>query len=154
MRRFNFTLEKILQYREQMEESHVRMFGKAVEVLRRRENELRRLMRELVEYRNHLAEMGLGRVSPRDLAFSRSYLTHCEAKVAEAADRMMAAARDMEEKKQGLVSARKERRIMEKLKEIKRRRWQYEAAREETKELDEVAATRHIAERAAAGGVI
>ncbi len=154
MRRFKFTLEKILQYREQVEDSQVRIFGKAVEVFRRRESELRRVMRELAEYRNRLAEMGVGRVSPRDLAFSRSYLTHCEAKVAEAADRMMEAARDMEEKKQGLVSARRERRIMEKLKEIKRRRWQYEAAREDTKELDEVAATRHIAGRAAAGGVM
>lgn len=152
MKKFKFPLEKILEYRSQLESVHLSAQGKATEVFRRRKDELELLGRELSDYRARMAEKGVGRISPRELALYRSWLSHCELKVGEAADWMMEAARDMEERKKELIKARHERRIMERLKEIKREHYDYEAAREEMKELDEVAATGFIARRSAGGG--
>lgn len=154
MKKFKFPLEKILEYRSQLESTRLSAYGKAAEVFRRRKGELDRLNDELSDYRGRMAEKGVGRISPRELALYRSWLSHCELKVGEAADWMTQAARDMEERKTELINARSERRIMERLKEIKRDQYDYEAAREEIKELDEVGATSFIARRSAEGGEI
>jgi len=152
MKKFTFSLEKILEYRGQLESARLSAYGKAAETFRRRQADLQRLGRELSDYRTRMAERGVGRISARELALYRSYLSHCEKRVAEAAEWMMEAARDMEERRRDLVKARRERRVIERLKAIKRSDYDYEAAREEIKTLDEVAATGFIARRAEAGG--
>ncbi len=151
MKKFRFSLEQILEYRRQLESARLSAYGRAAMALRQRQAELEQLGRELAEYRARMAQRGIGKISAAELALYRSYLGHCEVKVSEAAEWMMHAARDVEEQRRELVKARREKRVIERLKDIRRGQYDYEAAREETAQLDEVAATRFIARRSAAG---
>ena len=153
MKKFKFSLQKVLEYRSQVEDAKLTAFSKAVEVFNRRREELDRLSRQVGEYRNRLAEIGIGRVSARELSTYRSYLSHCERQLAMATDWMMEAARSMEEKRRLLVAARRDRRVIERFKEIKRSHYDYDARREETKDLDEIAAQGFLAARRVGGGV-
>jgi flagellar export protein FliJ len=96
MKRFAFALERILEYRKQLELDRRRTFAKAAEVFRQREDQLRALAGELAEYRTRLAEMGTGRISIRQLALYRSYMTHVELQLDQAVVWLRDAGRDME----------------------------------------------------------
>ncbi len=145
MKRFAFALEKILEYRRQVELDRRRAFSKAVEIFRRREEQLRALAGELELYRTRMAQMGTGKISTRDLALHRTYLTHVESQIEQAVVWLQDAGKDLEARRQDLVASSKDRRVLETVKERKRADYEYEANRQETKELDEVGATRHTA---------
>ena len=152
MKRFRFSLERVLDYRKQMELDRQRTFARAAEIFRRREENLRGLAKELETYRTRLAEMGTGRISARELALYRSYLTYLEARVEEAAAWLEDAARDMEARREELVKASKEKKVLDKVKDHKRAEYDYDAAREDTAQLDEVGATGFIAKSTTASG--
>lgn len=147
MKKFRFSLAKVLEYRRQMETQRLKAFSKAVEIFGRRREALDALAAELVSYRNRLAELGVGRISAKELALYRSYLGFCEMKVNKAAQWLKDAARDMEEKRGDLLDASKDKQILEKLEEIQLRHYNYELAKEETKELDEVGARKFFIKR-------
>ncbi|MCD6404445.1 MAG: flagellar export protein FliJ [Planctomycetes bacterium] len=149
MKKFRFSLGKVLEYRRQMETQRLRAFSKAVEVFGRRREDLEALGAEFVSYRNRLAEMGVGRISAREMALYRSYLSLCEVKVNKAAEWLKDAARDMEERREDFLAASKDKRILERLEEIQVGHYNYELAREETKELDEVGAREFFIKRVA-----
>jgi len=145
MKKFSFRLEKILQYREQLQEQRLRAYAAAARALERRRDELEALGRELCDYRTRMAELGVGRTSARSLAVYRSYLSHCEARVAEAAGSLEDAARKLQQRRAALVEATRERKKLEKLKSARRSEHDYQAMREETRELDEIAVKRFAA---------
>lgn len=151
MKRFAFSLERILEYRRQLELDRKRTFSVASEVFRQREKDLRTLATELATYRTRLAEMGSGRVSARQLALYRSYMTHVEAQIGQAVLWLTDAGKDLEARRQDLAAASKDKQVIEKVKEHKRAEYEYEANRQETRDLDEVGAWRHAANRAQAG---
>ena len=139
MKKFSFSLQKVLDYRRQLESVRSAAFSKAAEVFKQRQKNLESLGEELAQYRSRLAEMGVGRISARELSSYRSYMTHCEIKVSKAAKWLMEAAGEMESRRRDFVGAKKRTRVLERLEEVKRGRHDYEAARQETKVLDEVA---------------
>lgn len=151
MRRFAFSLERILEYRRQLELDRKRAFSMASEVFRQREKQLRALATELAAYRTRLAELGSGKVSPRQLALYRSYMTHVEAQIDQAAAWLQDAGKDLEARRQELAAASKDKQVLEKVKEHKRTEYEYEAGRQETRDLDEIGAGRYTAARASAG---
>jgi flagellar FliJ protein len=153
MKKFRFSLEKVLEYRSQIEDARLSAFSKAVEVFERRRKDIERIGEEIGVYKARLAEMGVGRISSRELAGCRSYLSHCEMEFRRAQDWLDEAARAVEAKRGELIAAQKDRRLIEKFKEIKRRHYDYEAEREAIKELDEIAARGFLVRQAAAGGV-
>jgi len=149
MKRFAFSLERVLEYRKQLELDRQLAFAKAADVFRRREDELRRLADELGSYRTRLAQMGTGRLSTRDLALYRSYLTHLEFQVARAIEWLSDASRELERRREALAAATKDRQVLGKLKEVQRADYDYQAGRQETKDLDEIGAALVQSERAA-----
>jgi flagellar export protein FliJ len=151
MKRFNFALEKVLGYRKQLEMERRRALAMAVEVFRRREDDLNAVTAEVMSYRTKLAEMGTGRLSTRELALYRSYLTHLEMQMTHASQWLHDARTAVEGRREELVVASKESKVMEKLKTRDRARYDYAANREESHELDEIGTTGHYAGLAAAG---
>ena len=144
MKKFAFSLEKVLQYRKQLESDRQMAFAKAADVFRRREDELRGLVARMEDYTNRLAGMGVGKISARQLALYRSYLTYLESKVHEATGWLHDAVHDLEARRDDLIAASKDTKVLEKVKEHKRADYDREAGREETGQLDEVGATRFI----------
>lgn len=154
MKRFAFSLEKILEYRRQLELDRKRAFSRASEVFRQREEALRTLAAELSTYRTRLAEMGSGRISTRQLALHRSYMTHVEALIGQAVVWLSDAGKDLEARRQELAAASKNKQVLEKVREHKRAEYEYEADRQETRDLDEVGAGQHAAHKAQAGETV
>lgn len=144
MKKFAFALEKILEYRKQIELDRRRAFSKAAEVFSRRERQLRALAGELAEYRTRLAEMGTGRLSTRQIALYRSYMTYVETQLDQAVVWLQDAGKDLEARRRELVASSKDKKVLEKVKEHKRADYEYEANRQETKDLDEIGAVRHV----------
>jgi len=147
MKRFRFSLEKVLGYRRQLEQDRRRAFTKAVEVFRRREGELKSLSDDLARYRTRLAEIGTGRLSARELGLYRSYLTYLETQVARALEWFSDASAALESRRGELAAASREKKVLEKVRQRQRLDHDYDAGREETGQLDEVAATRFIRAR-------
>ena len=144
MKRFAFSLEKVLQYRRQLESDRQIAFAKAADVFRRREDELRDLVARMEGYTSRIAQMGVGKISARQLALYRTYLTYLESKVHEAAGWLHDAVRDLEARRNDLIAASKDTKVLEKVKEHKRADYDREADKEETGQLDEVGATGFI----------
>lgn len=150
MKKFKFSLERVLDYRKQLESARRRALATAVVVLRRRERELAALREEMNTYRTRMAALGTGRVSARDLSLYRSYLTHLELKVDESTQWMSDARSAVEKRRADLVKATKDTKVLSKVKEHQRAKHQYAADVEETKTLDEVGSTRFLVRQAAA----
>ena len=146
MKKFAFSLEHILDYRRQLESDRKLAFSKAAEIFRRREGQLRTLADELADYRNRLARMGTGRISARELALYRSYLTYIETQVEQAVVWLRDAGSDVEDRRRQLAAASKDKQVLEKVKEVKRAEYDYQASREETAVLDEIGSNRFLAD--------
>ena len=148
MKRFRFPLDKVLAYRRQLESERRRALAMALKVLRRREEDLGRLAGEMGSYRTRLAEMGTGRLAARDLALYRSYLSYLEAKVAQAAQWARDARGAVEGRRTELVESSRDRKVLEQVESHARAAYDYEAGREETRDLDEIGTVKHLADRA------
>ena len=96
MKKFAFSLEKVLEYRKQLEADRRLAFSKAAEIFRSREDKLRTLAAELAGYQNAMAKIGTGRISARELAIYRSYLTYLETQVGQAVVWLQDSGRDLE----------------------------------------------------------
>jgi len=151
MKKFAFPLEKVFEYRRQLELQRRRALAKAMEVLGRRESELKSLASKMISYRNSLAERGVGKISARELALYRSYLTHVERQVERACQWLGEARNAVENHRADLVKASKETKVLEKVKARQRARYEYETDREETKQLDEIGTAKFLAGKAAVG---
>jgi flagellar FliJ protein len=150
MKRFRFPLERVLEYRREMELERRRALGVAMTVLTRREEEQRALAGDVSAYRTELARLGTGKISSRELALYRSYLTHLEMRLAKAAQWTRDARVAVEGRRRELVAASRETKVLDKLKARDLARYEYAAGRDETGVLDEIATTRFIADAAAA----
>jgi flagellar protein FliJ len=151
MKRFKFPLEKVLDYRRQIELERRRALALAVRVLTQREGELDAIGAQVDAYRTQLAEMSSGKLSARELALYRSYLTHLELQMTRAAQWARDARAAVEARRAELVAAAKEAKVLEKLKARDRARYDYAANREEAKDLDEIGTTGFLAGRDAVG---
>jgi len=150
MKKFAFSLERILEYRRQLESDRKLAFSKAAEIFRRREDQLRALAAELADYRTRLARMGVGKISAREFALYRSYLTYLEAQAERAVVWLHDAGRDLEARRSELAAASKDTQVLEKVKQVKRAEYDYQANREETAVLDEIGSARFVAGMASA----
>ncbi len=151
MKRFVFSLAKVLEYRKQLESDRQLAFSKAAEIFRRREDQLRTLAAELTSYQNAMAKIGTGRISARELALYRSYLTYLETQVGQAVVWLQDSGRDLETRRRELAVASQEKQVLEKVKDSKRAEHDYQLARQETADLDEIGSNNYIAAMPVAG---
>lgn len=149
MKKFTYKLEKVLEYRRQLELDRRRALSVAVDIFNRREKDLAGLNTDLASYREQLTGMGTGKIASRELALYRAYLTHLEIEVGKAAAWLRDAATDLETRRTELSKASREKKVLEEVKNHQRARHAYQANREETKELDEVGGMRALAARVA-----
>ena len=137
---FSFKLEKVLDYRAQLEEQAKgelakaqRVYDAQVEALARLEAAYADHRSREVESRKSVNDMWLWRqydeAIKRDLARERSVLQSLELK--------------LQQRRAEAVERSKDRKLLEKLKETQARKYHEEASAREEKENDEMAAIRH-----------
>jgi flagellar protein FliJ len=137
VKRFRFSLEKVLRLRSQETEQTKRALGQAVaaeEAARQTAGRARSLLAARTEEAVAQERMGL---SAFEFATLRHHLTFLN-RQAEGAEAALAEARAVTQKRRlELLRARRKERVLEKLREHRLVQYQVEALREEQKEFDE-----------------
>ncbi|MFH1011594.1 MAG: flagellar export protein FliJ [bacterium] len=147
MKRFRFRLQKVLDVRRIRERQELEKLQQAI---RRRKQEERRLDVLEKEVREILQIMRQKQQTPFEawayVADARYRRRVEEAKVIQI-QRIEETARQEESKRQEFTAARRQTRVLEKLREARHEDWKREASRQEDKMLDEVAAHAHAHNR-------
>jgi flagellar FliJ protein len=142
MRRFVFSLQKVLEYRQRLEEQAIRAFAEAQAQLMHEQAVLHKLLIEREEClrcshrRQHL--------SVELLAVEQTYLSALEERIEQQRQRVAEAEKVLEEKRQALIEAQRERKTLERLREKQYEEWRQEWLRTEQKALDELATVRAV----------
>ena len=142
MKKFRFRLQKVLDVRRIRERQEQEKLQQAI---RRRMEEEKRLGLLEKEEKDILQIMGKGRQSPFEVwnftADTRYRVRVGEAKVSQAG-RIQHATQQEEVRRQDLTQARRQTRVLEKLRELRHADWKLEVSRQEDKLLDEIATHR------------
>ncbi|MGC8782900.1 MAG: flagellar export protein FliJ [Armatimonadota bacterium] len=142
MRRFEFSLQKVLDYRQRREEQAVRAFTQAQAQLLHEQAVLHKLVVEREEClrRSHRQQ----RLTVELLDVEQTYLSALEERIEAQRERVAEAEKVLEEKRQALTQAQRERKALERLREKHYEQWRQEILRIEQKALDELATARSV----------
>jgi flagellar FliJ protein len=142
MRRFEFSLQKVLDYRRRREEQAIRAFAQAQAQLLHEQAVLHRLLVEREEClrRSHRRQ----RLTMELLDVEQTYLTTLERRIEAQRERVAEVEKVLEERRQALIEARRERKALERLREKHYEQWRQETLRTEQKALDELATMRAV----------
>ena len=138
MKRFNFRLEKILRYKNQVEE-------RKKQILSERNNELNMEMASLsalkvrnASYRIKYSSLFRGKMNILRLRLSRDYLDKLNRDIIKQTGRVRESEQRVDKAKRQLQKAMRDRKKYEKLKERRKSEYDYEYNRQEQKDLDEI----------------
>lgn len=137
---FVFRLEKVLEYRLQLEEQAKLALARALTEHAKGEQAVRELELRLEE---HLRKAYAGDMSTNDLWLWRQYRQALEQDLVSARAELARLALKLQKARQDAVSRSKDRKLLEKLKEQQAGKHHEEQALREHKESDEMAALRH-----------
>lgn len=138
MKSYKFKMDKVLEYRENVEKVKVEDFAKITHKLRREEEHLKDLQETLEEKK---------KVKQQDLYGMKMGFLYREKLKAEV-DRQVSKVKEISVKAEAaqhvLIEARKDRKIMEMLKEKDREKYRLDLLNTEQKELDDLSVMRFI----------
>ena len=144
-RRFEFNLEPVLRYRRMTEDQRKRAFGEASRRVDEQARKLDGLEREEGDARAEFAGLRSGLLSPTQLRLQESYLVAMERRIRREAAELVKRLQVREERRVEFVEARKQVRVLERLRERRMIEYRREVEREEQKILDEVRRTEQVA---------
>ncbi len=140
MARFVFKLQGVLRQRELIERQRQREMAELQGQMTLLEQALRDLNGSVQTSTDDLRANHLtGKLDMNFLAAHRRYLVAMQRQGMELAQRMALLQRQMNESREQLAEAAKQRKVMEKLREKQLERWKVEESRRELAEMDEVA---------------
>jgi flagellar FliJ protein len=141
---FKFRLAPVLRYREWIEEEKRWQLFTLVEARNLLAATVERLI-ELAAALNREMDQQAGRLlTVFDLRLQGDFLEQLEKRIKEQQDLLAAADRMLQEKRQEVIEADKQVKVLERLKDRLRERHRHEEAKAEQKLLDEVAQRRHF----------
>ena len=144
MKKFSFSLERILKLRQQTEDERRRALGEVERRIYAERSQLQSLegQRRAEQSAIRDVESG-GPLDVRRVLNGRAYQAGLQARIARSLEALRALAVERQNRMNDYIEARKQRRVLEKLRERKHRQWRDETEREERMELDEVAGVGH-----------
>jgi flagellar protein FliJ len=140
-RPFRFSLQRVLDYREQLEEEAKLELAKAQRAYQSLVARVRSL-RETIDAHEKAMYQG-ERITPRDMWLWRAYRERLDTDLQQAELEMLQQAKVVNRARRALVNRAKDRRLLEKLKQNKMVRHVHEQAHSEQKENDEIATLRY-----------
>lgn len=146
MRAFQFNLQRVLSYRETVEDALMTELAAITSEHEREVARLEHIRRTRDSFRVGMKEK-LAEGDPEVIRRAHGYLTALSERVADQKETVRQIGLKKEEKTAEVVEASKERQVLDKLKEIKATEHRRETQGEEQKFLDEVAGTRHQAKQ-------
>lgn len=146
---FKFKLESVLEYKKKIEEEEQRELARLKEILRQEQERLEHLKMTKAEEMKELVEKSSqGLLNVAEIQMYHSHLKRLDKEIASQEITVQRAAIDVEEQRQKLINASKEKKTYEKLKEKHKTAFELAIDEEERKFIDELATMRYDAGRA------
>ncbi len=142
MKIFNFSLESVLGYRKSVEDDVKRDLSALGKILTATEEILVSLQDEYGRSVKGLELVQKGSVSLKELEMYLNFQKDLKEKIKSQAEQLKKVKMDWENKRDELVGASKERKVLEVLKEKKAEEYRCDFAKRDRKEMDEVASNR------------
>ena len=140
---FRFRYESLLAYRLHLKEGAEIELGKAKKALKEAQDSLARAKNQFLDGNEELVTRMRATISSGELKHTMEYLNGLEYQIASHERTVAEKEAQVRDKRADLLSKTKEYKVMAKLKEKDRKRWEEKAAKEEQKILDELAVIRH-----------
>ena len=139
MKRFRFRLERILRFKEQVEQQKKLILADRNEDLRRENNRLSDLTTKREEYSKKYRRLFRGRIDVNNLKTALRFLNKIKGDVVLQTKKVDNAEKEVESAKLRLQDSMRDRKKFANLKKRKRKDYDFESNREDRKELDEFA---------------
>ena len=145
MKKFSFSLERVLNYKEQVEQNVRNEHAQAVRKVRDKDQQIEELEHQFDSDKCGLEEMKAGTVSAARMLEYSSYLeVLIHSKTAEKGN-LKKLKIEEEEKRSRVIEAKKEASSIQMLKDKKKREYDAEVAKAEEKEIEEFVSNRSLA---------
>ncbi len=136
---FKFRLEPVLRFRERVEESVRTRFVEIQQIRNEKQTQLEKLQQEQADARKSMSEAKSGVLDVSRLKLMNRYLTGLMVSERQRQGELRAIDVEVEKRRIEFVEARKQVKVMDKLKDRKREEHEYEESVEQTKLFDEIA---------------
>ncbi|MBD3246350.1 MAG: flagellar export protein FliJ [Candidatus Omnitrophica bacterium] len=139
--KFKFRLQKVLELRQQKEETCERELAELKRVLIQEEQflvDLKEKSHEMRQRLDHLQDGEENALCMEELVRYADYLDHLQNRIVDQIRRVKKTVNDTDQKRDELVEASKEKKVIEKLKGQQLKRFRDSAAETERKRLDEI----------------
>lgn len=139
MKRFRFRLERILRFKEQVEQQKKLILADKNEDLKRENNRLSDLTTKREEYSKKYGRLFKGRIDVNNLKTALRFLNKIKGDVVLQTKKVDNAEKGVENAKLDLQDSMRDRKKFANLQDRKRKEYDFESNREDRKELDEFA---------------
>jgi flagellar FliJ protein len=140
MAQFRFKLEAVLRHRTLIEREKQRLYALALAAFKELEDQLKALNQTMQTSNDDIRQNRLvGRLDIGFITAHRRFLLGMQRKAIELVAAMNKAQQEVDRTRQALAEAAKARKVLEKLRETQKQRWQEELSRKEMIAADEVA---------------
>jgi flagellar protein FliJ len=139
MDNYNFSMEKVLEWRSTIEKEKMEGFARLQNQIKHEKDKLAELKVDVKDARlNSMREINIYKLQQYNI-----YIQSIESKIEKKEEKIEKLRQALEEERLELISAQKDRNIMEKLKEKDFSKYKKNMNDLEQKELDEIAVLRH-----------
>ena len=140
-RPFRFSLQRVLDYREQLEEQARLVLAKAQQAYQAQSDLVKSLREKLAAHEAGLFSKGAP--SPQEMWLWRNYKQRLSGDLAKAETKLLALAKELNTRRREAVQRSKERKLLEKLKQNQATRHAQDEQHREQNEYDEMATLRY-----------
>ena len=148
MRRFRFSLERLLEYRRSKAEEARRRFGAVLAETERLTFEVHRIENRREELARRLIEIHLNAQTRRELTEGRSYLEHLWLRMMRLRSDLQTWRERLEEARLDMEEAERDLKAIERLRDRELKRHETDEQRREQNETDEAAINAHLRKKA------
>ena len=134
MKKFSFSLERVLTYKEQVEQSLRNEHGQAVKKVRDKEEEISCLEDEFVQFRESAGPDGIRQVSAARLRGRSDYMNLLIGRIGREKKALGELKKEEEQKREAVIHAKQETQSIQMLRDKKKQ--EYDAAEAKARELE------------------
>jgi flagellar FliJ protein len=140
MAQFRFKLDAVLRHRTAIEREKQRLYALALAAFKELEDQLKALNQTMQTANDDIRQNRLvGRLDVAFITAHRRFLLGMQRKAMDLVAAMNKAQQEVDRTRQAMAEAAKARKVLEKLRETQKQRWQEEVSRKEMIAADEVA---------------
>ena len=139
MKKFDFRLQKVMEYKEHKEKEKQRELAKAKDRLRSELERLLGLNQRQAFYHDHVRKINLDKMNLRELSLYQTYLQKLSQEILHQKCQVRTSEENVSESRKKLLESSKEKKTLETLRAKKFQAYRKEMDRTEQKEIDESA---------------